>query len=263
VHGGNETILVVEDDLSVQATVIDMLSEMGYRILKADNAEMALQVVQSGVHIDVLFTDVVMPGTLRSPELAKRAKQMLPDLRVLFTSGYTQNAIVHGGRLDPGVHLLSKPYSREQLGRKLRELLAASESASAPGNKKATPAAEEKSPALRIALVEDDDDFRRLCSQMMHAAGYSVHGYATAEDAIQAVSENDFDVLITDLTLPGMSGLDLAKQVSALKPHIRIILASGYGDSALDGAEIEFETLAKPFTFDRLKNLLEGSKQSS
>jgi PAS domain S-box-containing protein len=263
VHGGNETILVVEDDLSVQATVIDMLSEMGYRILKADNAEMALQVVQSGVHIDVLFTDVVMPGTLRSPELAKRAKQMLPDLRVLFTSGYTQNAIVHGGRLDPGVHLLSKPYSREQLGRKLRELLAASESASAPGNKKATPAAEEKSPALRIALVEDDDNFRRLCSQMMQAAGYSVHGYATAEDAIQAVGENDFDVLITDLTLPGMSGLDLAKQVSALKPRIRIILASGYGDSASDGADGEFETLAKPFTFDRLKNLLEGSKQSS
>src|SRR5690606_21450929 len=70
-----------------------------------------------------LFTDVVMPGPLRSPELAQKAKLLFPDMAVLFTSGYTQNAIVHGGRLDPGVELLSKPYRREDLARKIRQVL--------------------------------------------------------------------------------------------------------------------------------------------
>ena len=122
--GGSETILVAEDDPAVQATVVAILSELGYRVLKANDAESALQVVKSGEQIDVLFTDVVMPGSLRSPELAKQAKAILPDLAVLFTSGYTQNAIVHGGRLDPGVNLLSKPYRREQLARKIRQVIA-------------------------------------------------------------------------------------------------------------------------------------------
>ena len=72
--------------------------------------------------IDLLFTDVVMPGPVRSPELARQARLLLPDIEVLFTSGYTQNAIVHGGRLDPGVELLSKPYRREDLARKIRAM---------------------------------------------------------------------------------------------------------------------------------------------
>ena len=74
--------------------------------------------------IDLLFTDVVMPGTLRSPELARKARERLPDIAVLFTSGYTENAIVHGGRLDAGVELLSKPYTREALAFKIRSVLA-------------------------------------------------------------------------------------------------------------------------------------------
>ena len=113
VTGGSETILIVEDDDDVRATVVDMISELGYRTLKAPDAQSALEIVESGVAIDLLFTDVVMPGTLRSPELARRARQRLPGLAVLFTSGYTDNAIVHGGRLDAGVELLSKPYGRE------------------------------------------------------------------------------------------------------------------------------------------------------
>jgi CheY-like chemotaxis protein len=118
-----ETILVVEDDLAVQRTVVEILSSLGYRVLKADNAESALVVLKSGLPIDLLFTDVVMPGELRSPELARQAKLLHPNIEVLFTSGYTQNAIVHGGRLDPGLQLLTKPYRREQLAAKIRQLL--------------------------------------------------------------------------------------------------------------------------------------------
>jgi PAS domain S-box-containing protein len=122
--GGSETILVAEDDEEVRTTVVETLKELGYRVLTAHDAVSALSVIESGVSVDLLFTDVVMPGTLRSPELARKAKERLPGIAVLFTSGYTENAIVHGGRLDFGVELLSKPYSRETLARKLRQVLA-------------------------------------------------------------------------------------------------------------------------------------------
>ena len=123
IEGGTETILVVEDDAEVRATVVEMVGELGYRVLKAVDAQSALIILQSGVPVDLLFTDVVMPGPVRSPDLARQARVLHPDIEVLFTSGYTENAIVHGGRLDAGVQLLSKPYSREDLARKLRQLI--------------------------------------------------------------------------------------------------------------------------------------------
>jgi len=123
VAGGTETVLVAEDDDEVRGTVVDMLTELGYRVLKATDAAAALTVIDSGIHVDLLFTDVVMPGTLRSPELARKARERLPDIAVLFTSGYTENAIVHGGRLDPGVELIGKPYTKESLARKIRHVL--------------------------------------------------------------------------------------------------------------------------------------------
>ena len=121
--GGTETVLVVEDDEEVRGTVVDMLSDLGYRVLKAKDAQSALAIIESGVPIDLLFTDVVMPGALRSPELARKAQERLPGIAVLFTSGYTENAIVHGGRLDDGIELLSKPYTREAMARKIRHVL--------------------------------------------------------------------------------------------------------------------------------------------
>jgi PAS domain S-box-containing protein len=124
IAGGAETILVAEDDAEVRATVVETLRDLGYRVLTANDAAGALTVIESGIAIDLLFTDVVMPGTLKSPELARKAKERLPGVAVLFTSGYTENAIVHGGRLDLGVELLSKPYSREMLARKVRQVMA-------------------------------------------------------------------------------------------------------------------------------------------
>src|SRR5690606_19060744 len=124
VTGGTETILVAEDDDEVRATVVEMLGDLGYSVLKARDAASALSVIESGAAIDLLFTDVVMPGPLRSPDLARKARERLPNLAVLFTSGYTENSIVHEGRLDAGVDLLSKPYSREALARKIRASLA-------------------------------------------------------------------------------------------------------------------------------------------
>ena len=120
---GNESILVVEDDDEVRDTAVATLRDLGYHVLEANNAKSALTVIENGAQIDLLFTDVVMPGKLRSPELARLAKTRLPRLAVLFTSGYTENAIVHGGKLDEGVELLSKPYSREALATRIRGVL--------------------------------------------------------------------------------------------------------------------------------------------
>jgi CheY-like chemotaxis protein len=121
--GGSETILVVEDDGEVRGIVTDMLRELGYKVLTAKDAASAVPILESGVKIDLLFTDVVMPGPVRSPELARKARELIPGIAILFTSGYTENAIVHGGRLDPGVNLLAKPYSRQALAARIRDAL--------------------------------------------------------------------------------------------------------------------------------------------
>ncbi len=123
VTGGTETVLVVEDDDGVRETSVALLTDLGYRVLKAHDAQSAFAIVSSGVQIDLLFTDVVMPGPMRSTDLARKAKAQFPGMAVLFTSGYTENSIVHGGRLDAGVDLLSKPYTREALARKVRHVL--------------------------------------------------------------------------------------------------------------------------------------------
>ena len=100
-----------------------MLADLGYCVLRARNADAAMTVIESGASIDLLFADVVMPGEFGVRELARKAQQHLPGLPVLFTSGYTDNAIIHGSRLDQGVELLSKPYTQDELARKLRKVL--------------------------------------------------------------------------------------------------------------------------------------------
>lgn len=119
---GAETILVVEDDAALRSYTVESLRELGYRVLEAGNGAEALTVVDDTA-IDLLFTDVVMPGGLNGRQLADAAVERRPGLKVLFTSGYTRNAIVHQGRLDPGVHMIGKPFSFADLGAKVRALL--------------------------------------------------------------------------------------------------------------------------------------------
>lgn len=120
---GHENILVVEDDPLVLDYVRSQLTEQGYTVTTATSGQQALQQLEAGQPVDLLFTDVVMPEGISGRELADQASSMRPGLKVLFTSGYTENAIVHHGRLDTGVMLLSKPYNREQLSLKIRQAL--------------------------------------------------------------------------------------------------------------------------------------------
>ncbi|MEX1196711.1 MAG: ATP-binding protein, partial [Pseudohongiellaceae bacterium] len=121
--GGTECILVVEDDDLVRRHVAEQLGGLGYEVREATSAAEALEVMDSGWDIDLLFTDVVMPGGMNGKQLADAAQLRQPELKVLFTSGYTEDAIVHQGRLDPGVNLLGKPYRRADLVAKVRHVL--------------------------------------------------------------------------------------------------------------------------------------------
>ncbi len=118
----HETVLVVEDEPRVRSFSVEVLRDLGYGVLHASNGPEALALLEQGVRVTLLFTDVVMPG-MTGRELADRAQAMRPGLRVLYTTGYTRNAVVHNGVLDPGTRLLPKPFGVDELARKVREAL--------------------------------------------------------------------------------------------------------------------------------------------
>ncbi|MDZ7685376.1 MAG: ATP-binding protein [Gammaproteobacteria bacterium] len=121
--GGDANVLLVEDDALVRRYTCDQLIILGYQVQTAVDGREAKAMLESSEPIDVLLTDVVMPGGISGHELARLAVALRPGLKVLYMSGYTENAIVHHGRLDPGVALLSKPFRRADLARKMREVL--------------------------------------------------------------------------------------------------------------------------------------------
>lgn len=304
VRGGDETILVVEDDPNLQLTVIDTLSSLGYRVLKADNGERALAILQSGIPVDLMFTDVVMPGSVPVTELARQARQLLPEIEILFTSGYPRDAIVHEGRLDAGVELLSKPYRINQLAQRIRQMLSGrahrielaqmtrerdQANASADANAMlhvlpvggshrqadgqdahfdqagsgasvvTVPEAESVSASasgLRLLVVEDNIDSQQLVCELLETLGHQARGVISAEDAQQALGEQSFDVLFTDVNLPGMSGVDLARSALERFPEMAVIFASGYGAMVARNVGFASHALPKPYDIDQLQEIL-------
>lgn len=273
--GGSETILVVEDDAGVRGVVVGMLTELGYRVLQAKDGKEALDALASGESIDLLFTDVVMPGPVQSPELAARAKQMIPGIAVLFTSGYTRNVITRDGRLDADLQLLSKPYRREQLAIRIRSMLfhrqgmrSAGTAAGTPVPAAALPPSPEEAdaagdlplPAMekrQILVVEDNSDMRMLLCEMLGILGHHPHPAANAEDALKRLSHGGIDVLLTDIGLPGMSGIELAEAAAAVDATMKIIFASGHGETVRTPANLSSVTLTKPYTLIQLQQALQ------
>ena len=274
VTGGTETVLVVEDDVGVRTTVVDMLGALGYKVLKAEDGESALAVLQSGVQIDLLFTDVIMPGPVSSTEMARQARELQPDMAVLFTSGYAQDVIVHEGRLDAGVELLSKPYRREELAHKLRQVLAVRQQqlrtrqlelagpplAGTPGldlTGHAPDPAEASPTSLRILVVEDNLDSQLMVCELVGMLGHTVSGVSDGEAAWQLLNEQEFDILFTDVSLPGMSGIALARMVLRDKPAMRIIFSTGYGKESMDELGFTASVLRKPYDLMELQAALD------
>ncbi|WP_446692524.1 PAS domain-containing protein [Rhizobium populisoli] len=263
IEGGKETILVAEDDEGVRATVVELLQELGYRVLKAPDASAALTIIDSGVQVDMLFTDVVMPGPMKSSDMARRAKERLPRLAVLFTSGYTENSIVHGGRLDAGVQLLSKPYTREALARKIRHVLnneaqvAIAETRAEAQNPPTAEKAVKEILGLRVLIVEDNLLIRMSEIDMLEEIGCEVVEAGSAEEALPMLAEGGIDIVMSDLGLPGMSGEDFCREVRRRWPEIGIIFATGMDR----GPELEDPSrtalLSKPHGQNELRAALE------
>jgi PAS domain S-box-containing protein len=237
IAGRSEVILVVEDDDMVRASAVGMLRDLGYTCLHASDGAAALEVLKSGAKIDLLFTDVVMPGPVKSRDLAREAVKLRPGLPVLFTSGYTENAIVHHGRLDEGVQLLSKPYARDDLARKIRAQLRA---------------------AQPVVLVVEDDAMVRLAAvDMVETLGFTALQAGDAAEALAIVrGETRIDVLFTDIGLPGMRGPELAAKAVEHRPGLKVVFASGYSENeearAIEGAA----HLGKPYQHDQLADVL-------
>ncbi len=118
-----ETILVTEDDNEVRAYAVDLLRDLGYRVMEAGDGAAALRLLEQSPDVHLLFTDVVLRGHISGAQLAAEVRGRYPHIKILFTTGYARNAIVHHGRLDRGVQLITKPYTATDLSARLRDVL--------------------------------------------------------------------------------------------------------------------------------------------
>ena len=239
----NETILVVEDDPDVRAYSCEMLRELGYNILEADNGAAGLRLLDAHPEIKLLFTDVGLPGGMNGRQLVDEARIRRPHLPALFTTAYARNAIVHDGRLDPGVELITKPYAQAALATKLRNLLDASEGPS------------------RVLLVEDEPLIQMLAVDFLEEAGLKVDTAGSAREALSklALVSGGFVAVIVDIGLPDRSGDDLVREIRSMHSSLPIVVATGKGavdaHSMLHGVK-HVAFLGKPYRAEDLYGAL-------
>jgi CheY-like chemotaxis protein len=121
--GAGETVLIVEDEALVRMLIVEVLEDLGYASLEAGDAASALRVFESGVHLDLLITDVGLPGSMNGRQLADAAREIRPDLKVLFITGYAQNAAIGNGVLEAGMAMMTKPFALDALATKIRAMI--------------------------------------------------------------------------------------------------------------------------------------------
>jgi PAS domain S-box-containing protein len=225
-----ENILVVEDDEEVRAYSAEILRELGYRVLEAADGAAALRVIeQQDIVLDLLFTDVVMPG-MSGRELSDAARKIRPELKILYTSGYTRNAIVHGGRLDAGVELLPKPFTFKDLAQRIRELL-------------------DRGASKRLLVVEADPTVRMLTTEALMSAGFHPEPAANASEALNRLraSQGQYDAVILDANLPDKDLKSLMAEVRGLYTDLPAILTCVDGNVG-QNEDPRALAVAKPYT---------------
>jgi CheY-like chemotaxis protein len=124
-RGGGETVLVVDDEPSVRMLVNEVLEELGYNAIEATDGASALKVLESGRQVDLLVTDVGLPGGMNGRQLADAGRVASPGLKILFITGYAEHAVMRDGHLQPGMHVMTKPFALETLGRRIQEIVSA------------------------------------------------------------------------------------------------------------------------------------------
>ncbi len=213
--GGSETILLVEDETAVRELVRRVLAERGYQVLPAADGREALQLVERyDGPIHLLLTDVVMPE-MSGSQLAERLKAVHPDTRVIYMSGYTENAIVHHGVLAAGLAFLPKPSPTDVLVRKVRAILDARPRKTLRGS--------------RILVVDDSEDERTLQGRMLSKAGCVVLEASSGTAALAMLERETVDAVVTDVNMPGMDGFALTEAIrrSPRLQTLPVIILSG------------------------------------
>ena len=196
----------------------------------------------------------MMLCSLRSPDLARKAKERLPNVALLFTSGYTQNAIVHGGRLDPGVELLAS-YTREALARKIRHVLAnQAQRRVAQGSQHS--ANEKTFKDATVLLVEDDDLIRLTTTEMLSDIGCKVKEASTAQEAMKILMSSPWTSYLRMSVSLGF-WLQLARDVYARRPDLCLVLATGDSGVKSEAARLGARFIVKPYTPKSLREGLE------
>ncbi|HEX8884152.1 MAG TPA: response regulator, partial [Noviherbaspirillum sp.] len=231
--GGNEHILVVEDDDAVRDSVCTMLGQLGYRVRSAGDAQAALDMLRQGVPADLLFTDVVMPGPLRTPDMVRQALVLRPGLAVLYASGHTRDAVLQGvGGAEP--LLLNKPYRREQLARCLRQALA-----------------QVRTPTSRtgqqVLVVEQQEDSRQILCDMLSLLGHVPRGVASLDQARGALAESTVDML---LVADDVADRDQVRDIASACPSLRLVMV-GEAPEGMATALID-----KPYSMDKLRMVI-------
>jgi PAS domain S-box-containing protein len=242
-NGGrhSETILVVEDDDEVRFFSVETLRELGYRVLEAHDGPSALRLLQRQPEpIHLLFTDVVMPE-MSGRDLADQARSHQPGLKILFTTGYARNAILHGGRLEPGVELLPKPFAYDALAAKVRSVLDASDIG-------------------RVLIVAADDEERRAICQPVASLGFSVELCATTREALGKVRSTGgmFDAILIECAPSAVR--KFVREVRSVRNDLPILLMMDTGEEAsaeLLGRDECIRALRRPFSTVELRPALE------
>jgi PAS domain S-box-containing protein len=239
----DETILVVEDDPDVRTYSCETLAELGYTVVAAENGSAALRLLASNPRVNVLFSDIGLPGGMNGRQLSEEARKLRPGLKVLFTTGYARNAIVRDGRLDPGVELITKPFTQANLAEKLRSIL---DSKREPG---------------RILLVEDETLIQMLATEYLEEAGFQVDVARSATEAINKLGlmPGGIDAVIIDMRLPDRGGDALFAEIRAIYPTLPTVLASGQSlvelrEAFQDQPNVGF--VVKPYTAETLLDAL-------
>jgi two-component system cell cycle sensor histidine kinase/response regulator CckA len=238
---GRETILLVEDQPEVRALAVAGLERFGYRVISAGSGADALSLCQQMPEsIDLLVTDVIMPG-MNGRALADQLTILRPGLRVLFMSGYTENAIAHHRVLEPGVAFIQKPFTPDSLAEKVREVLGQRSGA-------------------KILVVDDDDAVRLFLKSVLADAGFLVSEAVNGRQALAMVRKGpEPNVILTDLVMPEQEGIETIQQLRQQYPAIPVIAMSG----ALGGEYLQASRLlgakasiSKPILPDELLGIV-------
>ena len=259
--GQGEMILVVEDDDEVRSAVISMLHDLGYRTAEAANGEAALDILRQENSIDLMFTDVVMPGELQGRQVAQEALLIRPDLRIVFTSGYTENSIIHNGRLDDGVQLLSKPYRKEDLARKFREVLQNITPEAPPEEQPVAAMEKVEIPAgnrAKVVFAEDDALVRIATIDMLEDMGFEIFPAGDFNAAVSLIQSEKPGILLVDVSLGKADGRKLAEEARLLMPDLNIVFATGRDPGDLLKRVPKARVLNKPYGMPELRKAFAG-----